>query len=87
MNILKKIKARRELMQAHRESLAVAQKYYDRIKDGGTVISEWDGDGYSAVSAAGPEREAWDRYCDEMHKRGKNHWDAGYKRFDRELKE
>lgn len=74
-----------ELREAHKIALAEAQEVYDRYKDEDTVISRGSGPGYSYVSAASPEREAWDVYFGSMREQGHSAWDTK-KVFDRQLK-
>lgn len=79
-----------ELRRAHKESLALAQAEYDDLirQEKNIVITESSGDGWTAVSAAGPGRIAWEVYFDAMLERGqKNPWKwRGYERFNRGLK-
>lgn len=77
--------AKRALKDAHEKALAVAQKVYDQHRHQETVITEGEGPGYSFVSAASPEREAWDAYFYKMRVMGHSAWGTK-KLFDRQLK-
>ena len=58
---------------------------YERYKSESVVLSEGSGPGYSFVSAAGPERLAWDAYFDSMDEQGFSAWDTR-RRYEREFR-
>jgi len=76
---------RRARLAAHGVAMEVAWAEYERYKDEPMVITEGEGPGYSFISAAGPERLAWDAYFDSMRDQGFSAWDT-QKRFEREFR-
>jgi len=76
--------ARRVLLAAHRVAMEDAWAEYERYRGQPTVLKAGSGPDYSFVSAASPERLAWDEYFDSMGAQGFNAW-ATKDRFDREF--
>lgn len=68
----------------HERALAAARAVYLSLKDQSTVIREGEGPGYTVVSAAGPDRIAWEEYFYTMLDLGERGWD-GKDLFDKAL--
>lgn len=77
--------ARRALLAAHEVAMEDAWAEYERYRGQSTVLKAGSGPDYSFVSAASPERLAWDEYFDSMGSQGFSAW-ATRKRFEREFR-